>query len=86
VGSAAPSSARAADLGELVHPTEATDFVALGLAIAIGALIGAVLSFSWGRFQLGLGTSVGTLLAGVLVGHLRSVRPVFGRSPTARSS
>jgi len=81
VGSVGAIERARADLGELVAPTEATDFVALGLAIFVGAMIGAVLSFSWGRFQLGLGTSVGTLLAGVLVGHLRSVRPVFGRIP-----
>jgi putative transport protein len=30
-----------ADLGELVNPTENTDFVALGLAIFIGSVIGA---------------------------------------------
>jgi putative transport protein len=81
VGSEAEIERARADLGELVQPSEATDFVAFGLAIFIGATIGAVLSFRWGSFQLGVGTSVGTLLAGVLVGHLRSVRPVFGRIP-----
>jgi putative transport protein len=81
VGSLGAVERARADLGEIVNPTETTDFVALGLAIFIGAMIGAVLTFRWGHLQLGLGTSVGTLLAGVLVGHLRTVRPVFGRIP-----
>ena len=40
--------AAAKELGEVVQPTEVTDFVAVGLAIFIGALIGAALSFTVG--------------------------------------
>jgi len=36
-----------------------------------------------GKMRIALGTSVGTLLAGVIVGWLRSTRPWFGRIPDA---
>lgn len=36
-----------------------------------------------GNLKIALGTSVGTLLAGVVVGWARSVRPWFGRFPDA---
>jgi putative transport protein len=68
-------------LGEVVAPSEVTDFVAVGLAIFTGALLGAAASFSLGGVNVSIGTSVGTLLAGVVVGYARSVRPLFGRVP-----
>ncbi len=35
----------------------------------------------FGALRISLGTSVGTLIAGLLVGYVHSVRPLFGRIP-----
>jgi len=73
--------AAAKELGEVVQPSEATDFVALGFAICVGALVGAALSFNFGGVVISVGSSVGTLLAGITTGYIRSIRPLFGRVP-----
>lgn len=74
---------RAADaIGEKVLPTDATDFVALALGIATGALVGASIVVPLAGLRIAMGTSVGTLLAGLVVGYLHSVRPRFGRIPS----
>ncbi|MEA1619945.1 TrkA C-terminal domain-containing protein [Erythrobacter sp. T5W1-R] len=73
---------QAADaIGTLVRPSEETDLVVLGLAIFLGGILGALLAVPVGAMQISLGTSVGTLLAGLLVGHLRARNPLFGRIP-----
>ncbi len=73
---------RAAKLiGEVVLPTDATDFVAVCFAIVVGAVLGALLAIPVGGVKIALGTSVGALLAGVVTGYIRSVRPLFGRVP-----
>jgi hypothetical protein len=59
------------------------DFVELGLAIFVGGVIGVLATFAIGNPKISLGTSIGTLLAGLLVGHLRTHYPLFGRIPTA---
>lgn len=81
VGVEAAVLAAAAEVGEVVSPTDATDFVALGWAIFAGALIGSALSFKQGGMVLSIGSSVGTLVAGIVTGYVRSVRPIFGRVP-----
>jgi putative transport protein len=68
-------------LGAVVRPSDVTDFVTLGLAIFVGGLMGVVLAVPIGATHISLSTSVGTLLAGLLVGWLRSVRPLFARIP-----
>ena len=68
-------------LGRTVFPTETTDFVALGIAICVGALLGVLVVLPVGSMRIAVGTSVGTLLAGLVVGHLHSIRPLFGRIP-----
>jgi putative transport protein len=68
-------------LGRTVVPTETTDFVTLGLAICVGSLLGVLLVLPVGAMRIAIGTSVGTLLAGLVVGYLHSVRPLFGRIP-----
>jgi putative transport protein len=68
-------------LGRTVFPSETTDFVALALAIVVGSLAGILLVLPVGSMRIAIGTSVGTLLAGLVVGYLHSVRPLFGRIP-----
>jgi len=68
-------------IGQIVRPPETTDFVVLGLAIFLGGLVGTVISIPIGGLTISLGTSVGALLAGLLVGHLRTRHPLFGRIP-----
>ena len=68
-------------VGRMIHPTEDTDFIVLGTAIFLGVLFGAVVTIPLGHLRITLGTSVGTLLAGVMVGWLRSVKPWFGKIP-----
>jgi putative transport protein len=73
-------------VGKVINPTEDSDFVVLGLAVFLGVLTGAILTIPVGNLRIALGTSVGTLLAGVLVGWIRSVKPWFGRMPDAAIS
>ncbi len=77
-----PVVAKAASrIGVVVAPTTATDFVTLGLAIFLGGLAGVLITVPIGDMRISLSTSVGTLLAGLLVGHLRTRFPLFGRIP-----
>ena len=71
----------AADIGVIIAPNAATDFIVLGLAIFLGGVVGVLVSFSVEGMKISLSTSVGTLLAGLLVGHLRTRYPLFGRIP-----
>jgi putative transport protein len=71
----------AAKIGAVVSPSANIDFVVLGLAIFLGGVVGVLVSFSIGSIRISLSTSVGTLLAGLLVGHLSSRYPLFGRIP-----
>ena len=71
----------AAAIGAIVAPNPTIDFIVLGLAIFLGGLVGVLLTFSVGGIKISLSTSVGTLLAGLLVGHLRTRYPLFGRIP-----
>src|SRR6202008_2785247 len=57
------------------------DFIVMGLAIFLGGVAGVLLSFTVGTVKISLSTSVGTLLAGLLVGYLRTQYPLFGRIP-----
>lgn len=68
-------------IGEIVVPTDTTDFVVVGFAVFIGALAGALLAVPVGNIKIAIGTSVGVLLAGLVTGYIRSVRPLFGRVP-----
>jgi putative transport protein len=68
-------------IGLVVKPTETTDFVVLGLAIFLGGVVGVLVQLPVGGMHISLSTSVGTLLAGLLVGHLRTRMPLFGRIP-----
>jgi len=73
--------ARAAKyLGYVDRPTEMTDMVFMGLGITLGAIIGAITIKIHG-IPIGLSTSGGALIAGLVCGWLRSVNRTFGRIP-----
>jgi putative transport protein len=81
VGPEAVVENAAQNVGVIVAPSTSIDFIVLGLAIFVGSVAGVLASFSLGGIQIVLGTSVGTLLAGLLVGYLRTRNPTFGRIP-----
>jgi putative transport protein len=81
VGPEAVVSRAAKRLGVVIAPTTSTDFVVLGLAIFLGGLIGVLVTIPVGDMRISLSTSVGTLLVGLVVGHLRTRFPLFGRIP-----
>jgi putative transport protein len=68
-------------LGVADRPTDVTDMAFVGAAIVIGALIGALV-FKVAGAPITLSTAGGALIAGIIGGWLRSVRPKFGRIPT----
>ncbi|MCK0198725.1 aspartate-alanine antiporter [Ancylobacter sp. 6x-1] len=76
----------AGELGSLITSTTATDFVTLGFAIFLGGLVGALIQIPIGGILVSLGTSVGALMAGLVVGHLRTTYPLFGRIPDSAVS
>ena len=79
VGPEAVVQKAAARIGAIVAPSAGIDFVVLGLAIFLGGVVGVLVTFPVGNVKIALGTSIGTLLAGLLVGHLRTHYPLFGR-------
>ncbi len=79
-GPAPAVNACASYIGYADKPTTASDMVFIGLGIAIGALIGAI-TLRLGGVPISLSTSGGALVAGLLLGWLRSKRPTFGRIP-----
>jgi putative transport protein len=68
-------------LGFADRPLEATDLMTVAGGIFVGALIGAI-SVQWSGIPISLSTSGGALLAGLIVGYLRTIHPTFGRIPT----
>jgi putative transport protein len=71
----------ARSIGVIIAPSNSIDFVVMGLAIFFGGIVGVLISFPVGDIKIALSTSVGTLLAGLLVGYLRTRLPRFGRIP-----
>ena len=80
VGTKAGVESLAKDIGYADRPVEATDIAFVGAGILLGGLVGA-LSYKWGSIPISLSTSGGALLAGLILGHLRTVHPTFGRIP-----
>jgi putative transport protein len=70
----------AARLGSTAWPSTVTDMAVLGLAIAIGGLIGLP-TLRFAGVEIGLSAPVGVLIGGLVVGWLHSRRPIFGRVP-----
>lgn len=63
-----------------VAKNDATDFIYLGLGIALGSLIGQIV-VRLGGVPLSLGTGGGCLISGLLFGWFRSSRQTFGAFP-----
>jgi putative transport protein len=81
VGRTQDTDAVAKLLGAADRPTEVSDVAFIGAGITIGALIGALV-WKVGGVPLTLSTAGGALVAGLVLGWLRSVRPTFGRIPS----
>ena len=73
-------SAAVPEIGFSDRSTPETDMVFVGLGIAIGCLIGAII-IKCGSIPLTISTSGGAILAGLILGWLRSKRPSFGHIP-----
>lgn len=67
-------------LGRADRPAESTDLAVVAAGIVIGGLIGS-LTYIAGGLPLSLSTSGGALLAGLILGYLRTVHPTFGNIP-----
>ena len=68
-------------LGVADRHTDSSDMAFVGAFVVIGALIGSLV-FKVAGVPLTLSTAGGALIAGIVGGWLRSVRPSFGRIPT----
>ncbi len=68
------------EIGYSDRATGETDMVFIGLGIAIGCFIGALV-IHVGGIPISLSTSGGVILAGLVMGWLRSKRPTFGHIP-----
>jgi putative transport protein len=81
VGRTQDTDAATKMLGVPDHNTDVSDVAFIGAAIALGALLGSLALHVKG-IPLTLSTSGGALVAGIVGGWLRSVRPTFGRIPS----
>jgi putative transport protein len=81
VGRTQDTMAAAKLLGVADRPTDVADVAFIGGAITLGALFGALVLKIRG-VPLTLSTAGGALIAGLVFGWLRSVRPLFGRIPS----
>ncbi|HXI41767.1 MAG TPA: aspartate-alanine antiporter [Bryobacteraceae bacterium] len=81
VGRTQDTSAATKLLGVADRATDIADVAFIGAWIVLGALIGSLV-FKVGGIPLTLSTAGGALIAGIVGGWLRSVRPTFGRIPS----
>jgi putative transport protein len=81
VGRTQDTAAAAKMLGAADRPTDIADVAFIGAGITIGGLIGALV-WKIGGVPLTLSTAGGALIAGLVLGWLRSTRPLFGRIPS----
>ena len=81
VGRTEDTTVAAKALGVLDRATEVTDMAFVGLAITLGALIGAIV-IKVGGVPITLSTAGGALIFGIIFGWYRTIRPTFGRIPT----
>ncbi|HEX7375189.1 MAG TPA: aspartate-alanine antiporter, partial [Steroidobacteraceae bacterium] len=69
-----------AAIGYADRPVESTDLAVVSAGIVVGGLVGA-LTYVAGGIPISLSTSGGALLAGLLLGYLRTIHPTFGNIP-----
>jgi putative transport protein len=81
VGRTQDTAAASRMLGVADRPTDIADVAFIGGGITLGALLGALV-WKIGGVPLTLSTAGGALIAGLVLGWLRSVRPSFGRIPS----
>jgi len=81
VGRTQDTNAATALLGVADRQTDVTDMAFVGAFVVIGALFGSLV-LKVGGVPLTLSTAGGALIAGIVGGWFRSVRPTFGRIPT----
>jgi putative transport protein len=67
-------------IGYPIRPSNASNMTLVGIGIFLGAIVG-LLSIRVGEIPVSLSTSGGTLLAGLILGWLRSVHPNIGNIP-----
>jgi putative transport protein len=79
-GSRAHVEAMTKTVGHADRPAETTDLKVVAAGIVVGGLVGA-LSVTVSGIPIGLSTSGGALLAGLLLGYFRAVHPTFGSIP-----
>ena len=72
----------AKEAGYIERPTPDADLTWLAAGIVLGVLIG-IPAIVFKGVAIGLGTSGGVLVMGLILGYLRAVRPVFGKLPAA---
>jgi putative transport protein len=82
VGRTQDTSAAAKLLGVPDRPSDVADMAFVGVAVTLGALVGALVLKVAG-VPLTLSTAGGALIAGLVFGWLRSTRPFFGRIPSS---
>lgn len=80
VGRTQDTTAAAQAIGVLDRSTSVADMAFVSLAIAVGALIGAVV-IRVGAIPITLSTAGGALIAGIAFGWFRAIHPTFGRIP-----
>ncbi|MBV9333393.1 MAG: aspartate-alanine antiporter [Candidatus Eremiobacteraeota bacterium] len=80
VGRTEDTSVAAKALGVVDRATDVADVAFIGLAITLGALIGAIVIKVAG-VPITLSTAGGALILGIVFGWYRAVRPTFGRIP-----
>jgi putative transport protein len=75
----------AAEIGFAEYPPKSTDMFLVATTILVGGFFGLP-ALTIGKFSVSLTLPVGVLLAGLMLGRLRSVNPRFGRIPDAAVS
>jgi putative transport protein len=80
VGRTQDTTAAAKVLGVLDRPSNVADIAFVGIAITIGALVGALV-IKLGGIPITLSTAGGALISGIVFGWLRAIHPTFGRIP-----
>jgi len=82
IGRSVDTTAAGKKLGIIDRPTDVADIAFIGLAITLGALIGAIVIKIAG-VPITLSTAGGALIFGIIFGWYRATRPTFGRIPSA---